>query len=92
MCRPMCTGPLAISKAATLKVLPERMKPSMTMAVPDRTTVAYFSGRTRMAASHRYGVRATGRRAYRRARWAVRRRVPSTAESFTADQPCWGGS
>jgi hypothetical protein len=42
---------LAISKAATLKVFPERRKPSMTMAVPGRASVAFFSGRTRIARS-----------------------------------------
>jgi hypothetical protein len=50
-------------KAATLKVFPERRKPSMTMAVSGRAKVALFSRRTLIAASHTYGVRASGRRA-----------------------------
>jgi hypothetical protein len=44
---------LAIWNAATLKVLPERRKPSMTIAVSGRASVAFFPGRTRMATSQR---------------------------------------
>jgi hypothetical protein len=44
---------LAIWKAATLKVLPDRRNPSMTMAVPRRASVALFSGRIRIVRSQR---------------------------------------
>src|SRR4051812_4850559 len=89
-CLPTCScGPLAIWKAATLNVFPERRKPSITIAVSRVASVAFLAGRRRIAASQRYGVRASGRRTWWRARSTARGRTASTAAVWRRSGRRW---